>query len=127
VRLRVLPERFAVVRLGPDEEAPARMPARGLLSITRTPEELSIVCDERDAPAGAPSEKGWRCLAVEGPLPFTATGILASLAGPLAEARVSVFVLSTFDTDYLLVRASQLDDALATLATAGHEVAEAVG
>ena len=123
MRLKLLPERFAVVRLGPEEQVPAGMAACALLSITRTPEELSIVCDEHDAPAGARSEKGWRCLAVEGPLPFSATGILASLAGPLAGAEVSVFAISTFDTDYLLVPGAKIGRAVTTLAAAGHEVA----
>ena len=80
--------------------------------MTRTADELSVVCDEEQAPEGGRCETGWRCIAVQGPLPFWATGILASLAGPLAEARISIFALSTFDTDFVLVQESDLARAL---------------
>ena len=123
LRLRLVPGRFAVARLGPRDAVPAGLDVRGLLSITRTPDELSIVCAEGLLPEGTRIENGWRCLAVQGPLPFSAIGILSSLAGPLAEAEVSVFAISTFETDYLLVPGAQLDRALSSLAAAGHEVA----
>lgn len=123
LRLRVIPGTFAVCRLGPDDAVPSGMTAGALLSVTRTLDELSIVCGEEVVPEGARCEKGWKCLAVEGPLPFSATGIMASLAGPLAEAEVSIFAVSTFDTDYLLVPGPRIAVAVAALEAAGHEVA----
>jgi uncharacterized protein len=91
-------------------------------SITRTPDELSVVCAEEAVPAGVRAEHGFRCLSVVGPLDFSATGILASFASPLAEAGVSVFVVSTFDTDLVLVRQALLSQAVAVLRAAGHHV-----
>lgn len=123
LRLRVLPGLFAVCRLGPDDAVPSGLTAGPLLSVTRTADELSIVCADALVPQGARFERGWKCFAVEGPLPFSATGIMASLAGPLAEANVSIFALSTFDTDYLLVPGQQIALALAALEAAGHAVA----
>lgn len=81
-----------------------------------------MVCPEEAAPAGARVEPGWRCLAVLGPLPFWATGILAALAGPLAAAEISVFAVATFDTDFVLVQESRLEAALEALRRAGHAV-----
>jgi hypothetical protein len=91
-------------------------------SVTRTEEETSILCPEQYAPQDVRSEPGWRMLKVAGPLDFSLTGVLASLAVPLAEAGVSIFALSTFDTDYLLVRESQLETALCALTARGHEI-----
>lgn len=120
LRLSVVPGVFAVCRLDPAADLPREIARAPFASITRTPEELSIVCEERLAPAGARREGGWRCLAVRGPIPFTATGVLASLATPLAEARVGIFAISTFDTDYVLVKEAQLARAVAALRAAGH-------
>jgi hypothetical protein len=121
VRLTVVPGRFAVSRLAAEDPVPAGL-GQGLVSITRTADELSIVCAEAAAPAGARTEKGWTCLAVQGPIPFTATGILSSLLAPLAEAKVGIFAVSTFDTDSILVKEAQLREAVAALKAAGHEV-----
>mgnify|MGYP000949911708 CR=1 FL=1 len=95
----------------------------GFCSITRTPGELSIVGAPSQVREGVRAESGWRALAVDGPLDFALTGILASLAGPLAAARISIFALSTFDTDYVLVREPDLPAAVAVLERAGHTVA----
>jgi hypothetical protein len=119
--LTLLPGTLAVCRLG--AEAPPPAWAAGVVtSITRTPDELSVVCAEDVVPAGIRAERGFHCLAVAGPLDFGATGILAALATPLAEAGVSIFVLSTFDTDLLLVRHSLLPQAVAVLRAAGHQL-----
>jgi len=108
-----------VCRLAPEEKVPADLDASTLLSITRTPTELSVVCRETpDLPGQV--EAGWRCSVVDGTLEFDQVGILASLAQPLAEAGVSIFVLSTYDTDYLLVKEEKLDLAIETLRAAGH-------
>jgi hypothetical protein len=93
-----------------------------LCSVTRAPNELSVVCPEQAVPAGARYQGGWRCLAVRGPLAFELTGVLAALASPLADAGVPIFALSTFDTDYLLVPGDDLETALSALAAAGHRL-----
>ena len=118
--LWVLPEELAVWRLPPDAPFPS-VGERGFLSVTRTAEELSVVSDFRSVPPGRPVETGWRCIGVKGPLPFDLVGILAALSVPLAEAGVSIFVVSTFDTDYLLVKGHQLELARSVLQQAGHE------
>ena len=125
MKLLLLPGLFAVCQLDPDVPLPAwaTSGSSGLLSITRTPNELSIVCAQEVAPMDVRTERDWRCLMVEGPLDFSLTGVLSALLAPLADAGVSIFALSTFDTDYLLVRAAQLDLAVETLSAAGHLVA----
>lgn len=95
---------------------------QGLRAVTVTPAEISIVCPEEHTPEGARREDGWRALEVAGPLDFALTGILAALTVPLAEAAVSVFAVSTYDTDYLLVRAGELVEAVRVLEAAGHRV-----
>lgn len=119
VLLSILPDRLAICRLGPDEAVPEWALASTFHSITRTDEELSVVCAERLVPPRHRCEKGWRCLKVRGPLDFSQTGILASLTAPLAEVGISVFALSTYDTDYLLVKERDLSQALAALAAHG--------
>ena len=86
------------------------------MSISRTAEELSIVCPEDMAPEGAKVTGGWRAFKVQGPLDFSLTGVVATLTRPLAEARISVFTVATYDTDYLLVKQADLDAAQQALA-----------
>ena len=118
--LTLAPERFAVCRLAPDAPVPPLPLGASLVALTLTPDELSLVTPEDAAPEGAKVEAGWRALRVAGPLDFSLTGVLASLAAPLAQAGIAIFVVSTYDTDYLLVRESTLDAALAALLAAGH-------
>lgn len=120
--LTVLPDALAVCRLPAGAEAPAWLVGETFASFTRAPDETSIVCRAAVVPEGVRVEAGWRALRVAGPLDFALTGILASLLVPLAAARVPVFALSTFDTDYLLVRDTALGDAVAALVGAGHRV-----
>ena len=123
--LEVLEGRFAIVRLAPNAGLPWwAATSEGLLSFARTSDETSIVCEERLVPADAQAERGFKALRVAGPLPFDATGVLASLAVPLADGGVSIFAISTFDTDYLLVREASLDKAVRVLREAGHSVGE---
>ena len=117
IDLDVLPGVFAVCRLEPTAELPARF-----WSATRTADELSIICTEDEIPDGAVVERGWRGLRVAGPLDFALTGVAAALTAPLAEAGVSVLPIATFDTDYLFVREASLSQAVAALAAAGHTV-----
>ena len=88
----------------------------------RTPLELSIVCAAAFVPGDVRSEKGWRCLSVAGPIAFEETGVLSSVAAPLAEAGIGIFAISTFDTDYVLVPGRRLADAVRALAAARHRV-----
>lgn len=122
--LRVLPTRFAVCRLPADADVPPWAVAARFFSVTRTADEMSVVCPESSVPGGVESETGWRALRVEGPLDFSLTGVLASLAGPLAETGIPIFALSTFETDVLLVKAQRLEAAVETLRRAGHRVGE---
>ncbi len=115
---------FAVCRLSADAPLPAWAAAGSFVSITRTLDELSIVCRGEHVPDGVRCEPGWRCLRVAGPLDFTLAGVLASLLAPLADAGIPVFVVSTFDTDYLLVKEDRLDAAVDVLQSAGHSVVD---
>ena len=123
MELRVLPDRLAVARLPHDAPWPTPAPHTGFASITRTDAELSVVCAEDDVPAGATTiERGWNALEVVGPLDFSMIGVMSALTKPLADVGVSVFVVSTFDTDYVLVHASALETAVHALRQAGHAV-----
>jgi hypothetical protein len=93
-----------------------------VVSVTWTPDEVSIMCPAAQAPEGASVETPWRCFRVSGPIDLALTGILASIISPLADARVNIFAFSTFDTDYLLVPAVRLTEAIAALTGAGHRV-----
>jgi uncharacterized protein len=122
IELDILPERFAICRLAPQAPLPSWAAASSLVSITRSADELSIVCEEKCVPSSVQAERDRQSLKVRGPLPFSATGILASLAAPLADAGVSIFVISTYDTDYLFVAARDLGPAVAALERAGHTI-----
>lgn len=127
--LVLLPDEYAVCRLDAGTPLPPELqvggpePARGVLSVTWTATEISIICTADQAPAGGIVNTPWRCLLVNGPVNLALTGILASLVNPLAEARVNIFAFSTHDTDYVLVPAVRLAEALAALTGAGHRVA----
>ena len=122
LRLSVLDERLAVCRLDPLADLPPWATAAPFYSATRTPGELSVVCPEELVPDGVTCEGGWRALKLDGTFEFGQVGVLVSVSAPLAEARVSIFVLSTFDTDYVLVKEPELDAAVAALRDHGHEV-----
>ena len=126
-KLRLLPDTYAVCRLEKDAPAPD-WGTRGLFSsVTRTAEELSVVCPDAQVPGRVKREGGWRVLKVEGPLDFSLTGVLASLTAPLAREGISVFALSTYDTDYLLVKKEQLEMAIQALRGEGYEVKKVRG
>lgn len=126
MNLTLLAQPLAICRLDAASPVPAwANTACGFLSVTRTADERSIVCAEAVVPGGIRHEPGWLAFRVEGPLDFGLTGVLASLLEPLARAKVSIFALSTFDTDYILVKAAQADTAARALEAAGHTVAPA--
>jgi len=118
--MRVLPGNLAVCRLDADGPLPAwgfHAEAR-FFSVMRTPEETSVVCPVDDVPPSvATADKGWRALKVDGPLPLTMTGVTAKLTTPLASAGIPVFALSTYDTDYLLIKSEHLERAVSLLRT----------
>ena len=118
--LSLLSGTFSICRLEPEEDIPSWVLAGDFFSITRTKEELSLVCLQEIVPEGTRCEKGFSCFKVGGPLDFSLTGILSSLTIPLAQAGISVLALSTFDTDYLLVKEAQVDRAVQKLSQAGH-------
>ena len=123
MKLTVLPGEFSVWRLPADAPLPAVDPG-AFLSLTRTEDELSVVSCSSEVPVGAAAETGWRCLRVEGPLAFEMTGVLAALSAPLADAEIPIFVISTFDTDYLLVKSVDLKRSCEALRNAGHTVGD---
>lgn len=120
--LVLLDEILTIYRLDRDAPIPEWALRGGFVSITRTADELSIVCSNSARPPDVPHEPDWRCFQVAGPLSFALTGILASLTRPLAEAGISIFAVSTFDTDYLLVKAEHMSRAIVELTLAGHTV-----
>jgi hypothetical protein len=122
VKLYVLDELYAVVRCDPDDDLPSWLRGGHFWSATRSDSELSIVCLQDDVPSDASAERGWCALEVAGPLDFSLTGVVAALVTPLAEAEVPIFVLSTFETDYILVRERDLPRSVAALTAAGHTI-----
>ena len=125
--LDLLPEEYAVCRLPAGSPIPASLAAgpddKSVISLSWAPDELSIICPSDRAPEGAVVDTAWRCLRVVGPLDLALTGVLASLIGPLADARVNIVTFSTFTTDYLLVPTVRLTEAVDTLTKAGHRIA----
>jgi uncharacterized protein len=123
VELRMLSETFALARLAADAPVPNWVGGQEFLAVVRTRNELSIVCREDTVPSSLTEvQRGFRCLAVAGTLDFSQTGIIAQLAQPLANAGISIFGISTYDTDHILVRADDLEAASTALQTAGHKI-----
>jgi len=120
--LYLLPGRMAICRLGPQEKAPSWVDSSLLWSVTRTQAETTVVCQEEHAPAGITCNKGWRCLQIGGVLDFTETGILSSLTVPLAQEGISLYALSTYSTDLILIKEKDLSRAVPLLSRAGHRV-----
>ncbi|GAP22308.1 hypothetical protein ADM99_16455 [Leptolinea tardivitalis] len=110
-----MPGEYAIVRLGPAEPVPAWVDCGIFYSITRTPEELSLLVETAAVPHGLEMESGWKGLKLEGPFPFDANGILAGILSPLAEAGISILAVSTFETDYVFVKSENFDEALRVL------------
>lgn len=121
-KLILAPERFAVCKLAPDASVPALPVNVSLVALTLTSDEMSIVVPEEYAPEAALVAAGWRALRVAGSLDFSLTGVLSSLAVPLADSGISIFAISTYDTDYLLVQESSLPAAITALRAAGHTI-----
>lgn len=125
--ITVHPELYAICRLEPEMEVPAWAAGKTFFTISRTDTELSIVCEEQGVPPEIHAERKRRLLQVEGTLAFSLTGILAAIALPLAEAAISIFAVSTYDTDYVLVSDNDFENAVAVLERAGHAIQQVEG
>jgi len=122
LRFRQLAGSYLVCRLAPDAGLPAWIPSGSFVSITRTQDELSIVCQEPPALPSETCESGWACMKLEGPFPFSLTGVLSSFLAPLSKNKIPIFAMSTFDTDYVLVKRENQARAVTALQAAGHEM-----
>lgn len=122
VDIEILSGRYAACRLEPSTPVPAWAQGGDFCAVTRTDQELSIVCPEHVVPDEIDAQRGWRCMRVAEPLDFAVTGVAAALASPLAAAGIPILLIATYDTDYLLVRDDHFDRALAALREAGHRV-----
>ena len=120
--ITVHPEVFAICRLEPEAEVPQWAGGEAFLTISRTKTELSIVCEEARVPTEIHAERRRRLMQIAGTLAFSLTGILAAVAVPLAEAQISIFGVSTYDTDYVLVADADLEHAISVLESAGHVI-----
>ena len=120
LKLAFLDEEYTIHRLKSEQDIPAQVFKSDFFSITKTDEELSIVCDAKISLPSEKSEAGWSCIKVLGPLDFALTGILAEISNVLAEAEISIFALSTYDTDYILVKSDILVTAQNALEKAGY-------
>ena len=122
VTLEVLENRFTIHRLKPGAPVPDAVFRAAFYWIGRTDAELSVVCDESIALSGVEKSTGWACLRAAGPIDFTVTGVLAGISAALAAAKISIFALSTYDTDYILVPAARLEEAKKALQEGGYRL-----
>lgn len=121
--LSILPQAYAVCRLDPNGRIPHwALLGDDFISLTRTLNELSVVCLQENVPQETRAERGWRCMKVEGPFDFSVAGIHASLAIPLAEANISILAIATYETDHLLIQEKDLQRAIDVLVQAGHRI-----
>jgi hypothetical protein len=120
--LTVLEETFSIHRLAPDASLPEAISECDFYSLSKTADELSLVCSEHLAVKSEKQSPDWKCLKVAGPLDFKLTGILAGITDVLAKERISVFAISTFDTDYILIKKQNLTNAVSALERAGYQI-----
>jgi hypothetical protein len=118
----ILRETFAISRLDKDAPIPDWAFQGGLFSITRTKDELSILCPQINVPKGVICNQGWSCLKVKGPLDLSSTGIISSIVATLERENISLFSISTYDTDYVMVKERDLERAILALTEAGHKI-----
>ena len=123
--LSILQDQLSVYRLPPDSAIPDWASRSAFLSVVKTNEETSIVCRSTDISQGVQCDSGWRCIKVAGPLDFALTGILSGILSPLAKAEISIFAVSTYDTDYVLVKEDRLQAATDVLSRAGYHFVNA--
>jgi hypothetical protein len=124
--LSLSPDLYAIARFAPDETLNFNYAKSSFFSLTKTDQEISIVCAQSELPAGVRAERDRRLLKIESILTFSLTGILASVTVPLADAAISIFAVSSFDTDYILVAEHNIEQAIAVLENAGHKVQRSI-
>jgi hypothetical protein len=120
--LSILRETFTICRLDKDAPVPDWVFQGNVYSVTRTKDELSIVCSQINVPKGIVCNKGWSCLKVKGPLDLSSTGIISSIAKTLEQEGISLFSISTYDTDYVMVKEKNLEKAILALTETGHRI-----
>lgn len=120
--LKLLKDKYGVCELDRMAPIPKWVEASDFFSLTKTMEELSIVCLEKDIPSDIKCERDWRILKVEGPLDFALVGILSSISTILAKKSISIFAISTYDTDYILIKAKDINNAIQALRNENYEV-----
>ncbi|MBU3169930.1 ACT domain-containing protein [Clostridium estertheticum] len=120
--MKLLNEKFSVCRLNKNEQIPEWVKNSSFYSISKTSDELSIVCSQDIIPSNIKCEKDWRILKVEGPLDFSLIGIISSISTILALKRISIFAVSTYDTDYILVKNKDIDNAILALSNERYEI-----
>ena len=123
LNLSVLPQKYAVCRLDPNGHIPHwALLGDNFISLTRTLNELSIICLQENVPRETKAEREWRCAKVDGPFDFSLAGVHTSLAIPLAEANISILAIATYETDHLLIQERDLERAICVLERAGHRI-----
>ncbi|MBN2102856.1 ACT domain-containing protein [bacterium] len=120
LRLSVLPQMYIICSLPPDSKIFDCSDLSSFFSITKTSKELKIVCDENHIPGKCRKSENWKCMKVEGSFDLHTIGVLESIAAPLAKNKISLYVVSTYDTDYILIHATDLDSAVSCLTEYGH-------
>ena len=123
--LLLLPDHLSVCQLSPDSPYPNWAEGINVLSITRTAEELSIICESTNIPENIIAERGWRALKIQGPLDFSLIGVLNKLTTTLAKAEISIFAISTYNTDYVLLKEQNLEKGKNILCQAGYTILDA--
>jgi hypothetical protein len=122
LKFRSLSEAYAILRLEPDAPVPDWATQAQFTSITRSQEELSMVCPAEAVPPHLHSPHRWICLKLEGPFPFSLTGVLLSFIQPLSDRGIPIFAISTYDTDYVLIQEEFEGKPITALQQAGHEL-----
>lgn len=120
--LFLLPETYAICRFAPGTPLPDWLQTDAFFSLTNTSEEVSLVCPMETIPTDVNADRDWSCFKLQGPFPFDLVGILNSVTIPLAQAQIGIFAISTYDTDYVLVKKEAISRALSTLKEAGHTI-----
>ncbi|MCC0658921.1 MULTISPECIES: ACT domain-containing protein [unclassified Clostridioides] len=122
MKLKLFLKEYAVCRLNNNSEIPTWIDTENFYSITKTDDELSIVCSNNNIPSDIKSEKEWRILKILGPLDFSLIGILSKISGLLADNKISIFAISTYDTDYILIKEKDIKNACKILNCNGYEI-----
>ena len=120
--LKLLPSYYAVCRLGEIDDIPERVRDLPFYAVIRTEKSITLICNQKSVSDAVECEKNWRCLEIEGPFEFSEIGIINQVCGPLARAKIPVYVISAYETDYLLIKEPFLEESLATLKNSGHQV-----